>query len=165
MRLVALLIFALLLFADSDGNGKCWQREKIEELQHITSSKRHIENGTLFIDSSKDNSDFYYFTPDILSTFDLIVQSDANISLNVGTRCDDSAIYSGQNDAYHVILDHRVDETIYLHLFASHGIPTHYKMHLHVKAVDGPDVPVQKHSNFATSFECVEVNNTITCKR
>ena len=162
--LISLLALSILLFGDNGKNGTCWQRETIDVLQRIDTGTKEKLSGSLNIDPN-DHNDFYFFTPAMPSTFDLIVEADADVTLHVGTRCKDHSLYFSTEKAPHVLLDAPIKESIYIWLQAQHDTPLHYQMHLFVKRNDENISMPYEAEDFATTFECSEENGTITCKR
>jgi hypothetical protein len=160
-----LLSLVTWLFADRAGNEKCWQRETIDVLQRIDTSTRYTLSGSLNIDPKDDQSDFYFFTPVMAATFDLIVESDDTISLHVGTRCGDHSIYSSSEESPHVILDAPIKESIYIQIQSSHHRPLYYQMHFFIKRLDDNSTPSYEPEHFGSMIECTEHDGNITCKR
>ncbi len=165
MRFLALLLLLhVSLLADKDGNGKCWQREKIQELQNITKSLKHVEHGTLGVDTG-DDSDYYYFTPKAPSKFTLIFSSNNPVSLQVGNSCKDHSILNEKNDTSFAIIDEKIEKTVYIHVIGESQKPTSYKMYVTV-TLNGESTPqADYNTQYGSHFDCQVINGNVTCKR
>ncbi len=167
MRIFFLILsLCLTTLADKDGNGKCWQREKIQELQKITQNKEHIEYGSVIAGKNVDDSDYYYFTPKMSSKFNLIFSSNENVDLHVGTSCSkESSILKGKNDTEFVILDKEIEKTVYIHVIAKSKKLTSYKIHVKVSSKDDNNSKMNYNINYGTHFQCELINENVVCKR
>jgi len=165
LLLLSLLISALL--GDKDGNGKCWQREKIKPLHAITHSVKDVEYGSVIGGKDADNSDYFYFTPGVPSTLTLIVSSNHPLNLEVGTSCHDHAILNEHNEREFVVLDQEIKETIYIHVTAASEKLTSYVMHVNVSLNDenSSESEYNDFSNVGSHFDCQVINGNVTCKR
>jgi hypothetical protein len=168
MRFLLLLSFLLsALLADKDGNGNCWQREKIEALHNIKHSAQQIEYGSVIAGKDADNSDYYYFTPKRPSTFTLIFNSNQPLNLEIGTSCKDHSILNEHNEKQFVVLDQEIKETIYIHVTAISEKLSSYEMHVNVslKGEKAPRYKYNNFSNFGSHFDCQVIDGNVTCKR
>ncbi len=164
MRTLSLVfILIITLYADKDGNGKCWQREKIQELQNIKNSKKHTEYGTL--SKGIDEYDYYYFTPNIDSKFDMIFTSNEKVSLHVGVACDDGSILNENNDTEFVILNQDIKETIHILVKAQSKKLTSYKIYVNLSLKDDNSTKIDYNSDYGSHFNCTLINGNVTCKR
>lgn len=163
-----LLCFLLFmpLFGDKDGNGKCWQREKIQELHYLIQSTKHVEYGSVISGKNSDTSDFYFFTPKLPAHFDLIFNSNHPVTLHVGTSCAKiDSILSERNDKQFVLLDENIEETIYIQIIAESEVLTSYEFHVTV-SLKGDNAPTNNYNTkFGSSFDCQVINGNVTCKR
>ncbi len=163
-----LLLFFLLytsLLADKDGNGKCWQREKIQELHRIIETTHHSEYGSVIADKKGDNTDFYYFSTRMPSLFNLIFSSNHPVNLQVGNSCEDSSFLNEKNDTQFALLDQNSTETIYIRITAASEKLTSYAMHVTVTSNDDNTSQVDYNTSHGTHFDCQEINGNVTCKR
>jgi hypothetical protein len=151
--------------ADKDGNGKCWQREKIEELHHISKSTKHVEYGNVVADKKGDYSDYYYFTPKVASKFTLIFSSTHPVSLQIGTSCKETSILNEKHDNTFVILDKNIEETIYIHVLAESEKSTSYEIHVTVTLNDDKAPQTNYNTQYGSHFDCQMINGNVTCKR
>jgi hypothetical protein len=166
MRIFILLIFLFsLILADKDGNGKCWQREKIEQLQHIKKATEHTEYGSVILKKNGDDSDYYYFTPHIPSKIDLIITSNEPIGLQVGTSCKDASILKEDNDTEFVILNQEVKGTIYIHITAKSKKLSSYKIYVNLSLKDYNNTKTNYNNNYGSHFDCQLINGDVICKR
>jgi hypothetical protein len=160
------LLFSTLL-ADKNGNGKCWQREKIAALHDIKDSVKYVQYGSVIAGKDADNSDYYYFTPKIPSKFTLIFNSSEPVALEIGTSCKDHSILNEDNERQFVVLDQEIKETVYIHVVALSEKLSSYEMHVNVtsNADQTPHSEYNDFSNFGSHFDCQVINANVTCKR
>jgi len=163
-----LILFFLLhvsLLADKDGNGKCWQREKMQELHHISKTTKHVEYGNVIADTKGDNSDYYFFTPKASSKFTLIFSSNYPVSLEIGTSCKDMSILNEKNDTTFVVFDENIEETVYIHVIAESKKSTSYEIHVTVTLNDDKAPQTNYNTQYGSHFDCQIINGNVTCKR
>ena len=161
--LFLIFIFIATVYADKDGNGKCWQREKIQELQNIKNSKIHTEYGT--VSKGVDDFDYYYFTPNIDSKFEMIFTSNEKVNLLVGVACDDGSILDESSDTEFVVLDQDIKETIHILVKAQSRKLTSYKIYVNLSLKDDNSTKRDYNSNYGSHFNCTLINGNVTCKR
>jgi hypothetical protein len=167
MRLLIVFITLLTsLYGDKDGNGKCWQREKIQELQHVNSSVKHVEYGSVILEKNGDTTDYYFFTPKAASHFDLIFSSNYPVNLYVGTSCKDAdSLLSEKGETEAVLLDQDVKETIYIKIVAASEKLTSYEFHVNL-TLNGEEPSKQNYNtNFGSHFDCQLIDGNVVCKR
>ncbi|MEA3523191.1 MAG: hypothetical protein U9R50_09445 [Campylobacterota bacterium] len=163
-----ILLFFLLhvtLLADKDGNGKCWQREKIQELHRITKTTQHTEYGNVIADKKGDHTDYYYFSTRLPSHFDLIFSSNHPVSLHVGTSCNDSSFLDGRNDTQYALLEQNSEKTVYIRVVAESEKPTSYEIHVTVTSNSDDTHQTDYNTTYGSHFDCEIINGNVTCKR